>query len=171
MTILHDKRGFTLVEMMMSLVIMAMLMTAVGTAVDGSLNSCSENNKIASATQLGRMILGRMLREVRTCVDLDSTGQMLDITPRDPIAETDPTRIVYELVDGVLARRATVGGSESSQVLLGGQDGTSVEAFVVLREDDIEGNPVSVTVRLVLGVDDRIFSLTTSAAIRNGQFQ
>jgi len=171
MTILHDKRGFTLIEMMMSLVILAMLMTAVGAAIDGSLNSCSENNNIASATQLGRMILGRMLREVRTCVDLDSTSQMLDITPPDPVAETDPTRIVYEVVDGVLVRRTTVQGDESSQELLGGQDGTSVEAFVVLREDDFEGNPISVTVRLVLGVDDRIFAMTTSATIRNSQFE
>jgi len=170
MTTRSDRRGLTLMEMLLALTIMAMLMTAIGAAVDGSLGSYSENEKITSATQLGRMILSRMLREVRTCVDLDSTSQMLDITP-PPGGGADPTRILYEVDNGVLWRRETVQGNETSQELLGGQDGTTVETFTVLREDDGFGQPVSATVRLVLGVNGRTFAMTSSAAIRTGQFQ
>ena len=171
MTTPPDKHGFTLMEMMMAITIMALLMIAVGTAVDGSLGSYSENEKITSSTQLGRMILGRMLREVRTCADLDSTSMMLDITPPPSADSTDPTRIVYEVVDGVLWRRQTVQGMQTSQQLLGGTDGTSVQTFMVLREDDVAGEPVSVTIRLIVGVNDRTFALTSSAAIRSAQLQ
>lgn len=166
-----DRRGFTLMEMLMAVTIMAMLMTAIGAAVDGTLGSYSENDKIASATQLGRMILGRMMREIRTCADLDSTGTILDITPQASAVVTDPTRIVYGLVNGVLYRSTTVQGVETVQELLGGADGTSVETFNVLREDDGYGDPVSVTVRLDVGMKGRTFALTTSATIRGGQFQ
>ena len=171
MTTPPDKHGFTLIEMMMAMTIMALLMVTIGTAVDGSLGSYSENEKITSSTQLGRMILGRMLREVRTCADLDSSSMMLDITPPPSAVATDPTRIVYEVVDGVLWRRETVQGTQTSQQLLGGGDGTSVETFLVLREDDPVGGPLSVTIRLVVGVNGRTFALTTSAAIRSGQLQ
>ena len=164
-------RGFTLMEMLMSMAILAMLMTAIGAAFDGAMGSYRENEKIASATQLGRMILARMTREVRTCGDLNSTATMLDITPPAPVDDTDPTRIVYELASGVLTRRITVQGENYFQELLGGSDGTTVETFTVLREVDGEGAPVSATIRLVLGVDGRTFALTTSGVLRGAQYQ
>jgi len=156
--------------MLMALTILAMLIASVGAAFKGSLGSYNENEKIASATQLGRMILSRMMREIRTSADLDSTGSYLDITPESSDDPSDPTRIQYELTGGKLVHTVTIQGSDTQQDLLGGgSDNTSVQTFSVLREDDGD-TPVSVTVRLVLGVDDRTFALTASAAHRSGQY-
>jgi len=166
----HGKHGFTLIEIILAMSIVGMLLAAVGAAMDASMNSYGENEKFCSATQLGRSILGRMTREARTCADLDSTADSLTITPPPPTDPDDPIRIVYRLIGDVLIRHVMTQTTDSVQVLLGGDD-TSVDTFLVLREDDDAGLPVSITVRLILGVKDRTFAVTSSAALRTGQFQ
>lgn len=163
--------AFTLIEMMMAMTIVAALLAAVGAAMDSSMNSYGENEKFCSATQIGRSIVGRMTREARTCADLDSASDTLIITPPPSTDPDDPTQITYRLVLGRLIRHVKTQGTESIETLLGGDDDTSVDTFVVLREDDAAGLPVSITVRLILGVRDRTFAVTSSAALRTGQFR
>jgi len=166
------QHAFTLIEMMMAMTITATLLAAVGAAMDASMNSYSENEKFSSATQLGRSFVSRMTREARTCADLDSTGNTLTITPPPSTDPDDPIRIVYMTTNGILIRHVTTSTGDSVQTLLGGPgDGTSVDTFIVIREDDAAGLPVSITVRLILGVRDRTFAVTSSAALRTGQFQ
>ena len=73
------KHGFTLMEVLISVAMLAMLMAAIGAAMHSSLQSYSENEKSLALTQAARSVLDRMMREVRTAADVDSTTNTLTI--------------------------------------------------------------------------------------------
>jgi len=109
-----------------------------------------------------------MMVEARAAADLDSTATQLTITPIDDGAGLE--QIQYEYTGGQLHYRQTVNGQQTDQVLIGdGSDNITISEFSVLREDDAEGIPVSVKVRLVLARDNESFPLTASAVIRRNQ--
>jgi prepilin-type N-terminal cleavage/methylation domain-containing protein len=60
------KNGFTLLEVMMSLVILAVLLTAVAVAFDASIVNFQANDSISKVTNAGRAALLRMTTELRT---------------------------------------------------------------------------------------------------------
>lgn len=60
------KNGFTILEVLMSLVILAMLMTAVAVAFDASIVNFQANDSISKITNAGRAALLRMTTELRT---------------------------------------------------------------------------------------------------------
>jgi len=153
-------------EMLIALSILAMLLASVAAAVQASLSGHAANDRIAEATQTARVIMTRMMREVRTADDIDSTSTQLTITPPDD--GSGLTEIKYELADGKLYLHLTVSGQTHSHILIG--DGSAVpDSFFVLREDDLEGNPISITVRLGLAIDGHVFAMTSSASLRKHQ--
>ena len=160
--------AFTLVEVLLTLTILAMLLASVAVAVHASLQSYTANESIASVTQASRVILSRMMREIRTAGDVDSTDTQLTITPPDDGSGLE--QIQYEYTDGRLYYRRTVNGVRSDHVLLGdGADQIVISAFSIVREDNAQGIPVSVKVRLVLNRDGANFAVTASAAIRRNR--
>ncbi len=161
------KNGFTLIEVLMAMMIMALIMTSVGAAFRASLASYDANDKFTTATQVARVAIMRITREVRTAADIDSTATTLTITP--PNEGAGLTKIVYEADSNALYCRRTVDGTETTYVLVGGEDGTSLETFSVLREDDLEGNPISITIRMEVAAGGESFSATSSATIRKRQ--
>ena len=60
------KTGFTLIEVMMSLVILAMLMTAVAFAFDASVTNYQTNKGIYETVNTGRQALLRITNDLRT---------------------------------------------------------------------------------------------------------
>ena len=62
----HKKTGFTLVEMLMALVILAMLMTAVAVAFDASVTNFQVNEGISKTMNTARAALLRITTELRT---------------------------------------------------------------------------------------------------------
>lgn len=62
----QNKTGFTLVEVMMSLVILAMLMTAVAFAFDASVTNYQANKGIYETVNRGRQALLRITNDLRT---------------------------------------------------------------------------------------------------------
>jgi prepilin-type N-terminal cleavage/methylation domain-containing protein len=60
------RKGFTVLEMLMSLVILAVLMTAVAVAFDASIVNFQANESISKITNAGRAALLRMTTELRT---------------------------------------------------------------------------------------------------------
>ena len=161
------QRGFTLVEALLALMILAMLLASIAAAFQAALMGYDTNSDFASVTQTARVVLGRMTSEVRTATDINSTSTSLTISPAPNAYGT--TKIVYECVEGVLYYRPTKGGVESSYVLVGSGDNATVNTFYVLREDDLEGNPLSVTIRLGLSVKNESLDMTTSACLRKRQ--
>lgn len=72
----HKHGAFTIVEMMMSLVILAMLMTAVAIAFDASVTNFNANQGLYKTVNTGRQALLRITNDLRTAqaVALIGTG-------------------------------------------------------------------------------------------------
>ena len=161
-------RAFTVVEALLALTILAMLLASVAVAVHASMQSYTENERMAAVTQASRVILSRMMREVRTATDVDSTATLLTITPADDGSGLE--QIQYQYTGGLLYYRRTVNGVQTTHVLLGdGADDIVISAFSIVREDSGEGVPLSVKARLVLTKGTASFAVTASAAIRRNQ--
>lgn len=167
--LLKTKQGFTIVEMLLALAILAVLLSAVAVAMHASLHNYSENTKIAELTQTARVVLNRMMSEVRTADAVDSASQRVTIIPPQP----DPgnlTEIEYELDDGVLYCRRTVSGCQTSEPLIASDEDVQVTGFSVTRETGIDGEEVeytkSVTTQLDLQSGNSTFSVTASACPR-----
>lgn len=159
------KRGFTLMEVLIGMAMLAMLMAAIGAAVHSSLQSYTENEKSLALTQAARSVLDRMMREVRTAADVDSTTSTLTIDEDG----TGQNTAVYQFSSGAFYYVQTVDGHTTYHPLLSYSDDVNVTDFSVLREDSAEGNPLSVTVRLTLAMRDRTFAMTATSAVRRFQ--
>jgi prepilin-type N-terminal cleavage/methylation domain-containing protein len=72
------KNGFTILELLMSLVLLAVLMTAVAVAFDASIVNFQANDSISKVTNAGRAALLRMTTELRTA---QSVGVIPDHDP------------------------------------------------------------------------------------------
>ena len=161
----NGQRGFTLIEVLVSMAILAMLMTAIGAAMHSSLQSYTENEKSLALTQAARSVLDRMMREVRTAADVDSTTNSLTIDEDG----TGQNMAAYQFSSNAFYYIQTVDGHATYYPLLSYNDDVSVTDFSVVREDSAEGNPLSVTVRLTLAMRDRTFAMTATSAVRRFQ--
>jgi prepilin-type N-terminal cleavage/methylation domain-containing protein len=76
----HTKTAFTLIEMLLSLAIMAVVLTAVAVAFNGSAVNLSENKEIYQSTTVARMALTRVSNQLRTASKIATTtaGSILD---------------------------------------------------------------------------------------------
>ncbi len=163
------RQGFTIVEMLMALAILAMLLSAVALAMHASLHNYGENTNIAELTQTARVVLNRMMSEIRTADAIDSASQRVTIIPPQP----DPgnvTEIEYELADGVLYCHRTVSTTQTSHILIASNGDVQVTGFTITSETGIDGEEVeytkSVTAKLDLKSGDSTFSVTASACPR-----
>lgn len=163
--------GFSLVELLIAMALLALLMVSIATAVHASFKSYETNERIAAATQATRTVLGRMMQEVRTASDVECTSMELTIYPPEDDSSAD--KLQYSLEAGALIYRRWVGTSVSVHTLLGGDDDVTVNSFTVFAEtdDDGEGGTIvkSVTVSLSISVGDETLPVTTSAALRKNQ--
>jgi prepilin-type N-terminal cleavage/methylation domain-containing protein len=163
-------KGFSFVEVLIAVVLMAMLMTSVAAAVHAALQSYRENELITSMTQSARSILTRMMRDVRTADEVDSTSTSLSILPPDD--GSGVTLIQYELAGGTFYYRRTVGSTTTSEVLLAPGDQVSVDSFTVTRQTGIRDSLVyteSVTATITFTAGGRTFTVTASADPRRNQ--
>ena len=83
------KSAFTLVELLMSLVILGMLMAAVAVAFDASVKNYQDNQGIYRTTHAARQTLLRLTHDIRTAnnvdIDSDDDNDYLSLTtPDDP---------------------------------------------------------------------------------------
>jgi len=163
--------AFTLVEVLLSLAIMAMLLAAVAVAVNASLTSFRENEELADVVQTTRAVLDRISREIRTAQAVDWDYTALSIIPVDD--GSGVTEIQYENVGGELVYRITKNGVQTPYVLISATGKVRLSSFDVVQElgQDYQGTPCtkSITVRLVLEVDGKLFPSTATAAPRRNQ--
>jgi prepilin-type N-terminal cleavage/methylation domain-containing protein len=85
------RRGLSLVEMMISLAISAMLLTAIGAAYHASCSAIEMNDQFYRATQAARVSLNQILDQVRRC-----QSGAVDVTSLDVTTDLGEQR-TYEL--------------------------------------------------------------------------
>jgi len=77
------RRGLTAVEAMMSLVISAMLLTAIGVAFSASAGAVSANGDFFAAAQASRVTMDRLMNEVRRCTAVQVLGDRINLLAYD----------------------------------------------------------------------------------------
>jgi len=163
-----QRPGVTLPELLISLALLAMLLLAVAVAMQGVCVGYAENRRIAEVTQTARVVLHRMMKEVRTAEAIDSAPQRISIIPPDN--EDGLTAIEYQLVDGTLYYRQTVNGTESSHPIISSAGEVQIDDFQVSRETAIDGEGLTytktLTAKLSLKVGANPFRVTASACLR-----
>jgi len=168
----HQRRtsGFSLIEILISLALTAALLTAVAAAMQASLQSYRQNETITEATQTARSCLARMMREVRTADEVDTTATRLTILPPDD--GSGLTQLQYELSNGELLYRRTVSGTTTSQALMAATDDVRISSLNLARVTGTSGGTTytkSVTARIGLTADGHSFFTTASASLRRNQ--
>jgi prepilin-type N-terminal cleavage/methylation domain-containing protein len=74
MNTIRSRKGFTLVEVLIVLAILALLMTAVGTAFEATCRSYSENQDLYENMHMARQALIRMTTDIRTAQGVSQLG-------------------------------------------------------------------------------------------------
>jgi type II secretory pathway pseudopilin PulG len=167
------RQAFTLVEALLTLVILAVLLVALGTAVYSSMESFRENQRIATASQTARGLLQRMMREVRKADDANAnaTGFTL-IFVGDP---NGLSQIQYQYDANVkqLIYTRTVYGITTSYVACG--DNGPLTQFAVTTVSGPNPQPPylsctkNLRITLTLQLGPEAFTVTSSASPRRNQ--
>lgn len=160
--------GLTVLEMMIALALIGMLLAAVAVAMQAVSLGYAENRKIAEVTQTARVVLHRMMKEVRTAEAVASSAASVSIIPPDNAEGIE--MLEYELLDGTLYYHRSVNGVESSVALIAADGDVQVTRFEISRQTAVDDDQVeytqTLTVRLGLKVGANAFEVTSSVCPR-----
>ena len=154
--------GFTLVELLISLSLSAILLAGFAVVIHGALFSYEQNTNSTALDHVGRSIMERMTQEIRSSSNLDCSSNLLSIYPVDP---AEPDEIRYRLEDGVFYYDQVNGGNVTSNILIGAQDSVTVQWFSI--DLILNGSTATLAnVSLGLQVGDTTRTIKTSASPR-----
>jgi len=163
--------GFTLVELLIALALMAALLSALAAGVHASLQNYDENDKIAQTTQTSRAVLDRMASDLRTADGLTVTTTSVTITPPDN--DENLAKAVYSWQNGALTYSQTIGAQTKSYTLLDGSGDVKIQSFSVSNQmgKDAKGVDciVNVTIKMTLSANGKSYPYSISAAPRRNQ--
>jgi prepilin-type N-terminal cleavage/methylation domain-containing protein len=163
------RSAFTLVEIMIAMVVLAILMTGIATVFQTTTQGFEENRKVSAATHAGRSVTDRITRHLRTASDASFNDTLHALTITDPDDGDGLSSVTYTL-DGTKLRYNLdySDGSPSAQAyLLGDGDDVTVSAFDATVTRDANGQPASiVSVVLTFSVIDRPYTFRASASLR-----
>lgn len=174
----RQPQGFTLVEVLLSVVILSLIMVSVGAAVQVSLDSYERNDMVASSTHLGRTVLDRIVRESRTAAAFDMNlcdASSLAIYLPDLSDGGEVQKVRYFVgTDGTLRMELYLDETLSKTFdLIGPDDGLTVQSFDVTTTQgtDVKGNTCIKSVNIVLQLQSAssTFRLTGTAFPRRNQ--
>jgi len=168
----QNNAGLTLIELLLSLAITGLLLSAIAAAFHSALTSYTENEKIAQGTQTARSVVNRMMRDIRCAAATNAQPSQITIFPPEDGSGLQQIQYEFDSAAQCLYYRRTVSGTTTSQVLLGGND-VQVTTFYATPEWGQDSQGVSciksVTVRLAFRIGGRQFAVTSSAAPRRNQ--
>jgi len=193
MTPAPRQHGFTLVEVILSSLIMAVLMVAVGAAVMTATTGYSENEKVSRAMQGARATLERITRQLRTAESAGFTQTTepgtfgglpvtMDVTtltitaPKDG-SELEEVRYVHRAPQGgdsggklyYYYRESGQALTTSTLAMLGEEDDLDVEGFdvtIVTQDSTVQNAKVQFT----LNVGGREFEFASAVVLRGAGY-
>ena len=171
------RSGFTIVEVLLALTILALLLSSMAVAFQASLRNTEENQRLASSTQTARSLLNRMTSLIRSAEAIDLNGPTTELRvlrPDDGSGDDRQVRYVFDSGEGVLRYRELLNGSVTEdQVLLGDTEDIQVSSFLVTIETGLDWQGMtaakSVLINLTYSQDGRVHVLTVSACPRRNQ--
>lgn len=167
----HRRRGFTVVELIISVAILAMVMTAVATAFHSSMTTYEENDKVSSAMQVAQRVMGQIKRQIRTASDVDSADPNAILSIKNPADQSSLTLAEYRYYSGSgqlkykIAPALSTG--DDTWVLIGdSDDDMTVTDFKVTIANDTNDYALEVVVKLTFTVRGKSFTMTASGSPR-----
>jgi prepilin-type N-terminal cleavage/methylation domain-containing protein len=160
------KRGFTLVEILISVLLLSILVTAVATAIRAALGSCKDNASADLLNQTTRNLLLRINREMRTCDAIDQLAgaHHLTIYPTTNAANVQKIEYVYDSTAKTLTYTRTIDNTPASQVIFDNNSDVKVTAFDVSYDVITDGAGVSYTRRARVTLTFQMGQTTTTLA-------
>lgn len=165
-------KGITLVELLISVVLLAIVMGSVAVAMHASITSYTRNEEITLATQAARTVLNRIANDTRTAAAVTETADSATLT----LAPQDPNVLshTYHFDGTLLTWTQKTPSGQTTETLLGGTgDEVQVEAFSVTEESglDAQGDPciVNVVLKLKVRVGGETLLMRASASPRRNQ--
>lgn len=166
------RAGFSMVELLVALAIIAMLMVSLTAVLDAFLTSYRETETSAVGVQAGRSILARLANDIRTATAVETTGASVTLVPP---ASRQLTQIAYTYdasTDQLTYQENGTDGNSTLSVLMGTSKPV-ITGFTVseVRGKDFQGTDCvkSVTIALTYTVDGNPFAYTISASPRGNQ--
>jgi prepilin-type N-terminal cleavage/methylation domain-containing protein len=164
-------RGFTLVELIAAIVIMAIVATALAAALTSSLWAYEQVNDIADINQAARAIIERMCREIRTAqtVTTSDSGGVVTLSLEYEATAT-PQFITYTIDTNSGRMTYYQSGGAPLYTLIGdtGDDMTMSDADFDIEYRTIDGTsrPTLVTIYLAFNIGGRDYPFGASACLR-----
>lgn len=159
-------------EMLVSLSLLGLILAAIATAVNSSVVSYAENDRIAEVSQTSRITLNRITSSIRTAqsVSVDEAHGTLTVLPTDVTVR----QIVYKVDRGSLCMFETpVGGTEQRYPLIDGTGDVRLVSFSIkpVMGSDWQFITCTKTVSMKLGlmVGQQLMFITASADPRKNQ--
>lgn len=127
-----NRRGFTIVEVLIALAITAMLLTAVATAFNASIINYRENESIFKAINSARQALFRITSQLRTATAVDPNSPSNECTMIT--AGGDDITYRYDSTSGNLLLITNDDGSDDDYVLC-----EHVDSMTFTRQTIVDG--------------------------------
>ena len=90
-----DRGGFTIIELLVSLMLVSMLLTAIALAMRASMDSYEQNRNASAVNQAGRSLALRMQREIRQAEAVDYTAGSSKVVITPPANASGLLEIIY----------------------------------------------------------------------------
>lgn len=189
--LLQEQDGFTLVEVLVTMVMMLTVMFALYSIFDMSLRVFSYGNDKIEAVENARLGLTKMEREIRAAYPYDKAAQPPNTPDEKLFARTDANEITFgndrngdreiTVPEEEITYRLSVSGPSYTLLRVNPSDGSGDPAVEYVKADGLKfeyldrfGNTASsepdikkVRITLDIEVEDGSQALTTDVSLRN----
>jgi type II secretory pathway pseudopilin PulG len=131
--------GFTIIELLTSLLLVSILLTAIALAMKASMDSYQQNHNVAAVNQASRSLAMRMQREIRQAVAVDYTcaagESMVVITPPTGASGLQDITYTYNSANKTLTQSLhyTDSGKNATETLFDSSSEVELSGFFVTR--------------------------------------
>ena len=160
--------GLSIVEVMISLAIVAMLLTAVAAAFTASSDLIDHNDQFFRASQAGRVSMNQMLTQIRRATDVGVAGNDIGVNYTDPNNVDRDVTYRYDPANKRLLLITNDITTDPDYHLANNVTACTFSAETATDEAGVD-HTVRVTISMTVAVQDNQIRLSGSAAVRRKQ--